>query len=280
MKKFFISMALASLTMSASALRTTGGDNLVKNGSFDAPGYVQETPGGWNFDPMNGCKNLSVLPDWSLENGGMWNGGAEVIVSDEEFGDGDTRPETDNTFLRLFSDTDNSWTANLVYQVVEGFTAGTQYNLDFALMGKWGVLENGEWINDPDWYVVISEVDEAAAADANPKGKEVAKFDFSDVEQWWEAKNYTFTATQPKMHVQFVMNFQANDASKHTQSWMALDCVDIYDPNGTNGVAEIEVAEENAPAEYFNLQGVRVAEPVAGGLYIRRQGAKAAKVIL
>ena len=37
--------------------------------------------------------------------------------------------------------------------------------------------------------------------------------------------------------------------------------------------------DENAPVEYFNLQGVRVENP-ANGLYIMRQGSKVAKVIL
>ena len=37
--------------------------------------------------------------------------------------------------------------------------------------------------------------------------------------------------------------------------------------------------DENAPVEYFNLQGVRVAEPAAG-LYIRRQGNNVAKVMV
>ena len=42
------------------------------------------------------------------------------------------------------------------------------------------------------------------------------------------------------------------------------------------GIADITV-DENAPVEYFNLQGVRVANP-ENGLYIRRQGGKATKV--
>lgn len=42
------------------------------------------------------------------------------------------------------------------------------------------------------------------------------------------------------------------------------------------GISEI-AAEENAPVEYFNLQGVRVANP-ENGLYIKRQGNKVEKV--
>lgn len=46
------------------------------------------------------------------------------------------------------------------------------------------------------------------------------------------------------------------------------------------GIADIEAEfDENAPVEYFNLQGIRVANP-ENGLYIRRQGNKVEKVIV
>ncbi len=45
------------------------------------------------------------------------------------------------------------------------------------------------------------------------------------------------------------------------------------------GVEVIEPTEENAPVEFYNLQGVRVANP-EHGIFIRRQGSKTAKVIL
>lgn len=46
----------------------------------------------------------------------------------------------------------------------------------------------------------------------------------------------------------------------------------------TGAVSEI-VADENAPVEYYNLQGVRVANP-ENGLYIVRQGSKTSKVLV
>ncbi len=45
----------------------------------------------------------------------------------------------------------------------------------------------------------------------------------------------------------------------------------------TSGIAGVEI-DENAPVEYFNLQGVRVNNPV-NGLYIMRQGDKVVKVV-
>ena len=46
------------------------------------------------------------------------------------------------------------------------------------------------------------------------------------------------------------------------------------------GVEDIRIDTDNsnAPVEYFNLQGQRVANPAAGQVYIRRQGSEAGKV--
>lgn len=45
----------------------------------------------------------------------------------------------------------------------------------------------------------------------------------------------------------------------------------------SNGIESVSVADENAPVEYFNLQGVRVTNP-ENGLFIRRQGNTVSKV--
>lgn len=52
----------------------------------------------------------------------------------------------------------------------------------------------------------------------------------------------------------------------------------LYNDPDAAGITDI-VADENAPVEYFNLQGVRVANP-ENGLYIVRQGNKVTKQIL
>lgn len=49
-------------------------------------------------------------------------------------------------------------------------------------------------------------------------------------------------------------------------------------PAGSTGSIEI-VTDANAPAEYYNLQGVRVYDP-AGGLYLVRKGGKVSKVMI
>ena len=48
-------------------------------------------------------------------------------------------------------------------------------------------------------------------------------------------------------------------------------------PSTTTGIEDVTV-EGEGEAEYYNLQGLRVAQPEAGQLYIKRQGGKAVKV--
>lgn len=54
-----------------------------------------------------------------------------------------------------------------------------------------------------------------------------------------------------------------------------------YTANAGSGVDDVTVADgEDIPAEYYTLQGIRVAEPAAGGVYIVRKGSKAYKVAM
>lgn len=47
------------------------------------------------------------------------------------------------------------------------------------------------------------------------------------------------------------------------------------------GLDNVSVADENAPVEYYNLQGVKMpSENLTPGIYIRRQGQKASKVVI
>lgn len=56
--------------------------------------------------------------------------------------------------------------------------------------------------------------------------------------------------------------------------------LDSVAESGIEGIATDAEFDVNAPAEYFNLQGIRVATPEAGQLLIKRQGNKASKVVI
>ena len=48
--------------------------------------------------------------------------------------------------------------------------------------------------------------------------------------------------------------------------------------SGINAIAA-DYVDENAPVEYFNLQGIRISNPAEGQVVIRRQGSKAEKIV-
>ncbi|MDE6528415.1 MAG: hypothetical protein K2L78_05160 [Muribaculaceae bacterium] len=55
--------------------------------------------------------------------------------------------------------------------------------------------------------------------------------------------------------------------------------IDVLNSTGSvEGI--VNDADANAPVEYYNLQGVRVANPEAGQLVIKRQGSTVTKVIV
>ncbi len=54
---------------------------------------------------------------------------------------------------------------------------------------------------------------------------------------------------------------------------------EVETPTGINDVV-VDGDDSDAPVEYFNLQGIRVARPEAGQTVIRRQGSKVTKVIV
>lgn len=47
----------------------------------------------------------------------------------------------------------------------------------------------------------------------------------------------------------------------------------------TSGIDAVTPDDDNSPVEYYNLQGIKVAEP-APGIYIRKQGEKTSKVLI
>lgn len=84
----------------------------------------------------------------------------------------------------------------------------------------------------------------------------------------------------------------ANDKTITFSNWMLVDdyydepmsynITSVYTP--TNAAIEGITADDsdiNAPVEFYNLQGVRVnAETLGTGIYIRRQGSKATKIMV
>ena len=275
MKKILLSLAAVAMATAAYAQ----GPNLVVNGSFEDAGVEASVPGGYTWDPWNTFANIDVLPGWTLSTGGEWNGITRWM---EEPGDGDARPEDDVHYLRLMGYNDNGWTDISASQIVTGLTVGTSYKLSFVMGVSWPTKDDcaKQWAPDPNYYVSVSEVDGEAA------GKEIAKYETPNTEdgytdQEFLAHEYEFTATADKVYLSFVLPNNYGDKNKHESCdlFMDIDQVKIYDPNGTGAVNGI-VVENEAPVEYYNLQGVRVSGDNYKGVVIRKQGGKSVKIAL
>ncbi|MDE6512042.1 MAG: hypothetical protein K2L00_08130, partial [Muribaculaceae bacterium] len=71
---------------------------------------------------------------------------------------------------------------------------------------------------------------------------------------------------------------ESNDVQIRNTNGCHIYFITVTAASGTTGIEAI-ANDENAPVEYYNLQGVRVANP-ENGLYIKRQGNKAVKVLV
>ena len=61
-------------------------------------------------------------------------------------------------------------------------------------------------------------------------------------------------------------------------SGLSLYRVSLIQKDSSSGIETIEAADENAPVEYYNLQGMKVKEP-SNGVYIKKQGTKVEKIV-
>lgn len=75
----------------------------------------------------------------------------------------------------------------------------------------------------------------------------------------------------------YLVNFEQAQAIGHFTKTVVT-----FDPEDENaGIVDVVVDnDENAPVEYYNLQGVRVANPEAGQLVIKRQGKNVSKEVV
>ena len=107
---------------------------------------------------------------------------------------------------------------------------------------------------------------------------------------WAEVAGIEYTAEENNGTINSFKNYEKPDVQSFTlnnlnsftfknageQPFAVL--VVEYEPGNTSAITDI-VSDENAPVEYYNLQGVRVENP-ANGIIIKRQGSKVEKVIV
>ncbi|MFG6428249.1 MAG: hypothetical protein K1W14_17870 [Muribaculaceae bacterium] len=277
MKKSLLLAAFAAAVLPMSAQNPLDEvNNLVANGNFEDTNYVQAVPEGYTWDPVNTWQDLSSLPGWTLSTGGIWNGTVCIYAGDEYAGDGDLRPEDDMQYLHFHGYNDNGWTSINASQIVKNLVPGRQYTLDFLIAQNQGEGSNGT--PDPSYGFKLSEVD------GDKAGKIITEASNMAEGQDMVYCSYTFTTPSDQVYLNFYLDNYYYEGNKKDDLWMDLDNVRIYSAEGDeetpSAVNEVEI-DENAPVEYYNLQGVRVnAASDMKGIYIRKQGNKSTKVVL
>lgn len=95
----------------------------------------------------------------------------------------------------------------------------------------------------------------------------------AEIYEWTEGiVNYDETHGYP-------LDYLIKTWDDETQEHVNMIYVEYSDYADVAGIADVETTDTDAPVVYYNLQGVRVDDP-APGLYIRRQGNKATKVVV
>ena len=111
-------------------------------------------------------------------------------------------------------------------------------------------------------YVKETRQDEPAIYAAN-----------ADVDGWMTDNANTYVYTIPE----YSAIVEAKSVRDGLES--PVEVFNVGDGTITTGIEAVVADGAEGEAEYFNLQGIRVANP-QGGVFIRRQGAKVAKVAL
>ena len=172
------------------------------------------------------------------------------------YGDDDAWAHQDTFGLVIY---DNHEGTDMVQQVAEGLPAG-KYNVTYRVVNQTStpfelsingtVLPVAEFADSDLWY--------GSAADALKGGEKTGQ---------------VTVGADGKLDIKMVKQSKADTQNRFAFKTFRLN----YLGGSGSGIEGIE-ADENAPVEYYNLQGVRVANP-ANGIFIKKQGNKVSKVI-
>lgn len=158
-------------------------------------------------------------------------------------------------YVKATNKTQSPITLSVGYQLIKG-----ENNID--------KLEGAEFFD------AITTCFGGACLAANPFPVEIAA-GASTPGGWGEHLNATVNCASAEQAKELYFDCKANFTV--TCGSEALHFTILYQTPNVAGVDGIEAAD--APAEYFNLQGIKVSNPVAGEIYIKRQAGKTTKVV-
>lgn len=252
--------------------------NLLYNGNFDDPGYVQSEDEVYNWISDFHSWNADSIPGWKRIEG-EWNGCVyidqwEEDMFDEDYGFG---YNGNNQFVHYQFCTVNGWTGFGLQQYVEGLTPGTEYTLDMYV---------GHRFPNEDANITFGiEIYDKPLVDGEEQGPEIATIQDRDnqIDLGYGDLDYyvhKFTALHDAVIIRLKGYNWAGKDNGNGNAWVEWDEVRLYDPNqepdGINAVA----VDANVAQEIYNLQGVRMpAGAELNGVYIVKTGNTVSKVV-
>ena len=275
--------------------------------AVDYTQYYVNVLGTFNNWEDNGVacdsEGMATLNDLEIGTGEfkikVWTGSQEVWYSNGE-------ANAIDTLIKINGNSDDNMT-------VAGATEGDKYNVTFdAKTGEMVIVKVESETPDPNWpdLYVLGDFNGFTASNAYKmtRTNNVYTYDFKDGINpddpngsfiiWSEDAEWAFGAKESGQEVKLgetvdawfngdywfnVFVISTNEPTKVTLNVVEGSTVeDAVIPaklsfQSTTGVAELDA--DNTEAVYFNLQGVRVANP-ENGLFIKVQGNKTSKVAL
>lgn len=284
MKKILLSISMVALAMSANA-QTSETVYFQEDFEWLAP-YAQAGKNG-NGDPAagntvgtNGTESESPKLDACKVDGktaleAMQEKGYSLVFAyqwDKDPKKPDISVYLQQNYLK-FNKTGNlggkGYQCGLVLPSIKDVPADAEVLVSF----DWCPMKQGDGVFDGTQMAVIVENGE----DVKEFKAETLKWEDKSDYAW---KNSVISLTGAKIDAATKLTIRNNNEewAKKTAHRFFIDNIKVYSAAAQgSAVAEVEVAED-APVEYYNLQGVRVANP-ENGLFIVKQGNKVSKKI-
>ena len=239
---------------------------------------------GLENKPVNPTAVTSISTD--MEN-------QYVVVYGVEFENGITTTTNNKTFTGLLGsqeikcyNRDGLEDVPAGYYEVKGIVTVYQGNPQITLSHLWanpekpvfqGTAEGTEWPSTLQEGMVLTwtvKYGTISYVDNNQQASEVAAY--AADENGWEISADGKTATYTVPAGTKAINYSIINTVNGVKSAEAK--LIVGEDGNVSGIEDVVI--ENAPAVYYNLQGVRVEGDLTPGLYIRRQGNTTTKVIV
>lgn len=226
--------------------------------SFAAHSGTKYLASLFNYNPSNG-----LVDDWAISP--MLDGSAQTITFFAKSYDS----QYSESFDFLYSTTGTETSDFILVGSKKNIsTTWTEYSFEVPAGALYFAIRN----HDTDAFMLMLDDFTFAPAGAS------AELSIAGYDVYRDGVKIT---TEPTGETEFT----DADATDGDHTYVVVAVYDKGISKGSNavivsttGIADITV--DSADAEYFNMQGIRVANPEAGQLYIRRQGGRAAKVMV